>query len=392
MTVASQDVLDNDRVSPADPFDMGSGHLNVRSDAKGTAFQPGLVYDAGFYEYLGFMCDEAPEVFSDPAGTCGFLDSIGIPIKAQDLNYPSIGISEVPGSETVQRTVTSVAQDTSKRTYTASVDAPAGFDVTVSPSTFTLKAGESATYEVTVTNVSAPIGEWRFGSLTWTDESGHYNVSSPIAVKGALFDAPDELGGTGTSGSLSFDVRFGYTGSYTAAAHGLEPATITSDTVVQDPDQTFNPSDGYSDAHTFSLSGAAFFRVAIPPSATEVGADLDLYVYDPLGHLAGSSTKGGTDEQVDISSPMDGTWTVFVHGWATPGGDSPYDMSSWVISATPGGGSLSVDSAPGSATLGASGTIDVSWTGLSSGVEYLGAVSHTGPSGLMGLTLVDVAT
>jgi subtilisin family serine protease len=391
MTVASQDVLDNDRVSPADPFDMGSGHLNVRNDAKGSAFQPGLVYDAGFYEYLGFLCDEAPEVFSDPAGTCATLESLGIPVKAEDLNYPSIGISEVPGSSTVERTVTSVAQDTSKRTYTASIDAPPGFDVTVSPSSFTLKSGESATYEVTVTNVSAPVGEWRFGSLTWTDESGKYNVSSPIAVRGALFQAPDELSGTGTSGSLSFDVRFGYTGSYTAAAHGLEPATITSGDVVQDPDQTFDPNDGYSDAHTFALSGALFFRVKIPPEATEANADLDVYVYDPLGDLAASSTKGGTDEQVDIATPMDGTWTVYVHGWAAPGGDSPYDMSTWVVSATPGG-SLSVDSAPSSATLGDSGTVDVSWAGLASGIKYLGAVSHTGPSGLMGMTLVDVTT
>ena len=28
MTTAYQDVLDNDRVSPADPFDMGAGHVN----------------------------------------------------------------------------------------------------------------------------------------------------------------------------------------------------------------------------------------------------------------------------------------------------------------------------------------------------------------------------
>ena len=40
----------------------------------------------------------------------------------------------------------------------------------------------------------------------------------------------------GVSGSLSFPVQFGYTGAYHAAAHGLVPATLTNDNVLQDPD------------------------------------------------------------------------------------------------------------------------------------------------------------
>jgi subtilisin family serine protease len=390
MTTAHQEVVDNDRTSPADPFDMGAGHLDIGGKvAKGTAFQPGLVYEAGFLEYLGFLCDEGPEVFANPTATCAFLESNGVPTEAENLNYPSIGISDVAGSTTVERTVTSVAN--SWRTYRVSVDAPEGFTVTVSPSSFRLKRGMSATYEVTVTNVSAPVDEWRFGSLTWRSTSGGYAVNSPIAVKGALFQAPTEISGSGVEGSASFDVKFGYTGSYTAGPHGLEPATVISDNVLQDPDQIFDPGDGFSDAHTFNLSGAAFFRVAIPPEATEADADLDVYVYDPTNTLVASSTLGGTDELVDILLPMDGTWTVYVHGWAAPGGDSDYDMSSWVISATPGG-SLSLDSAPTSATMGGTGTIAVSWSGLAAGDQYLGAVSHTGPGGLMGLTLVEVET
>lgn len=104
------------------------------------------------------------------------------------------------------------------------------------------------------------------------------------------------------------------------------------------------------------------------------------------------SSSGGTDEQIDIQLPVDGTWTVWVHGWSTPGGDSDYTMWAWEVPLA-SGGSLSVDSAPASATLGAVGTVDVSWTGLTSGGLgdwYLGAVSHTGDVGLMGLTLVNV--
>lgn len=390
MTTARHDVVDNDRTSPADPFDMGSGHLDPGNKVdKGSAFQPGLVYEAGFLDYLGFLCGAAPEVFGDPAATCGSLESIGVHTDPSDLNYPSIGVADLAGSQTVTRTVTSVAKEGGWRTYTVEVDEPHGYSVSVSPSTIKLKRGQSATYQVTMVNESAPIGEWRFGSLTWEEKTGKYEVYSPIAVKAALFDAPDTVTGTGESGSTSFQVKFGYTGSYAAAAHGLAPATITSATVVQDPDQDFDPGDGFSNAHTFNLSGEALFRVALPPEATEPDADLDVYVFDPGGNLVAASTRGGTDELVDISNPADGTWTVYVHGWSTPGGDSDYDLYSWQISATPGG-NLVVDNAPSSATLGTTGTIDVSWTGASLGQWHLGAVSHTGDSGLMGLTLVEV--
>jgi hypothetical protein len=164
---------------------------------------------------------------------------------------------------------------------------------------------------------------------------------------------------------------------------------VTTDTVVQDPDQDFDPDDGFSNAHTFNLSGVAHFRIAMPPEATEAGADLDIYVFDPDGNLAASSTAGGTEELIDISLPADGTWTVYVHGWQTVGPDSTYDMYSWAVPLATGG-NLVIDSAPTSATIGSVETITVSWTGATAGQWHLGAVSHTGDSGLMGLTLINV--
>lgn len=390
MTTAYQDVLDNDRVSKADPFDMGSGHINPGGKwRKGSISQPGLVYDAGLFEYAAFTCGMEWGVFSP--GSCAFLESVGVPIQPYDLNYPSIGVSQVVGSQTIIRTVTSTASNT--ETFKAKVSAPAGYSVTVTPSSLTLNPGDSATFEVTITNNSAPVGEWRFGSLTW--KSGDYKVYSPIAVKGALFDAPDEISGSGDTGSASFDVKFGYNGAYSAEAHGLIPATVTTANVLQDPDQSFALSDvaaGGANLHQFTLSGVSHFRVAMPPEATEASADLDIFVFDPSGALAATSTAGGTNELVDISDPADGTWSVYVHGWSAPGGDSDYNMWTWAVPYA-SGGSLSIDSAPASATLGAVSPVNVSWSGLTSGAIsdwYLGAVSHTGPSGLMKLTLVNI--
>jgi len=386
MTSADPDVRDNDRVTPANPFGMGAGHLDPgRTDRRGTAFQPGLVFDAGVADYLGFLCEAGPEVIANPDTTCAALADAGVATTATDLNLPSIGVAQLAGEETVTRTVTSVADRRVR--FRAHVEAPEGYEVEVSPAAFTIEPGQEVTYRVTIRNRTGPVGEWAFGSLTW--RGGRYAVRSPLAVRGALFDAPAEVTGEGEAGSAAFDVQFGYTGAYSAAAHGLETATVINDTVVQDPNQTFDPGDTFSDSHTFELSGAAHFRVAIPPEATEQDADLDVYVTNPAGELVASSTLGGTDEQIDIPLPEDGTWTVWVHGWAAPGGDSPYTLYGWDISATPGG-NLSVDEAPDEAVIGETERIEVSWDGAAAGEWHLGAVSHTGPDGLIGLTLVEV--
>ena len=61
-------------------------------------------------------------------------------------------------------------------------------------------------------------------------------------VSGAKSVSPDSFATASSSRpphspGTSFGGRFGYTGSYAAAAHGLEPATVTTDNVLQDPDQ-----------------------------------------------------------------------------------------------------------------------------------------------------------
>ena len=100
MTSADPDVVDNDRRSEANPFEMGSGMIDPGGNRKGSAFNPGLVYDAGFIEYLGFLCDAAPEVFVDPPATCAAWSAGGYShSRPSNLNYPSIGVSSVPGTQ-----------------------------------------------------------------------------------------------------------------------------------------------------------------------------------------------------------------------------------------------------------------------------------------------------
>jgi subtilisin family serine protease len=385
MTTAHQNVKDNDRTSQADPFDMGAGHVNPgKTGSNGSSFRPGLVYDADFNDYLAWICGASPSNINPQ--TCAALANAGYSLDPSDLNLASIAVAELPGAQTVKRRVTNVSGKLA--TFTSNVSAPAGYSVTVSPASLKIPPGQTREFTVAIQNNSAPLNAWRFGSLTWT--SGPFSVRSPIAVKASAFNAPPEIDGSGVSGSASFDIKFGYTGDYDATAHGLVPALVTSGNVPQDPDQEFSRTDGFSDDIPITLSGAAVFRIAMPPDAVDdADADIDIYVFNPSGVQVASSTAGGTEELITINNPVDGTWHVWIHGWSAPGGDTNYNLYTWGISATPGG-SLVITSEPADATNGSTATIGVSWTGATLGQWHLGAVSHLQGTTVMGRTLINV--
>ena len=420
-TTANTRVRDNDRTSQAGPFAMGSGMVRPGKVAdKGSPFNPGLVYEAGFVEYLGFLCDEGPEIFNNPEATCAELAGSGVPTEATDLNLSSIGVSQLAGTQTITRTVTSVADQPT--TFRASVLAPSGYRVTVTPTQFTLPPGGSARYQVVITNRNGPVGEWRTGSISWTGGpapggnsgsstpdaaaaaadtaasaslldrtdrvGGKYEVRSPIAVRGAAIDVPAELTGTGANGSVSLPVKFGYTGPYTAAAHGLMAPVETTNEISQDPDQTFPSADDGAGvvAVPVTITGAAYARWRL---ALAGDSDLDIYLLDSSGTVMAQSTNGGTDEEINLPAPPDGNYTLIVHGWQVVPDPLAFTLQNWIVP-TSSDGSLTVASAPSSAAIGATGTVTANWTGAAPGVSYLGAVSHSNATGVLALTLLDV--
>jgi subtilisin family serine protease len=380
MTTAYQAVQKEDGATPADPFDFGGGHLNPNP-----AVDPGLAYDAGLFEYIAFLCGATDAV--NPA-LCGLLESLGFSFDASDLNLASIGVAELAGLQTVTRTVTNVG---SAGTYKVSVSPPAGIDVVVNPSSLTLAAGESASYEVTFTTTgSATLDQWVFGSLTWSD--GTHDVRSPLAVKPVAMSVPNEVLGEGTDGSLSFDVVFGYTGSYTPEPRGLVAADQQADNVVDDPSNDINTALSTGVGITVHLvtipTGTIHARFSLFDDFTDGNDDLDLYVFDPNGSFVGGSGSPTATEEVNVSNPAAGDWFVVVHGWQTDGPDANYTLFSWAIDGDAGNMTVSGPAA----VLGATGTVDVTWSGLSTGTKYLGAVLHTNPTATDPLTFVRIDT
>jgi subtilisin family serine protease len=378
MTTASTETNFGNPIA-GDPFDFGAGEV-----APNSALDPGLVYNAGWYDWLAFLCETSDAV---SASTCSALQGLGYSTDPSDFNVASIAIGALPGAQTVTRTVTNVG---SAGTYDVSVDAPAGIDVTVSPASLSLGTGQSASYEVTFTaNASSVADTYTFGSLTWSD--GSHSVTSPIALMPVSLAAPAEVSGAGTNGSTSFDVTFGYDGTYTAETLGLEPAVMTNGYVEDDPGDSFTPFGPGTTLHMINVPvGSAYARFSLFDAYTDGNDDLDLYVYYPSGSFAGGSGSGTSAEQVDVANPPAGDYYVFVHGWGTDGPDANYTLFSWAVG--PDNGNMTVSPTTVPASIGASQTIDVSWAGLSTGTKYLGAVGHTDGTNSLGLTLVSVAT
>ena len=77
----------------------------------------------------------------------------------------------------------------------------------VSPRVLRVKPGRTAAYRVTFTRTSAAFDEYAFGSLTWTN--GRHKVRSQLVVQPVGAAAPDEVDGTGPSGSAAIRVTPG---------------------------------------------------------------------------------------------------------------------------------------------------------------------------------------
>ena len=404
MTTARQSVVKEDGVTPADPFDFGAGHI-----VPNEAIDPGLTYDAGLFDYLSASCGTVTPLVS-PAD-CGTLESLGFSSDPSNLNLPSIGIAQLLGTQTVGRTVTNVGKR--RATYEVEVRAPEGFRVRVSPRSLTLRPGESAYYEVTITNVDAPSGEWRFGRIRWRDDDGHV-VRSPIAVNAQALVAPEEVDGAGADGSTSFDIAFGYTGDYTAGAHGLAEPFWTLFEVTDDPDQSFDFSFDTDEplVYAFELpTGTNYVQWSLFDQYNDQpGHDLDLYVFycpfDPATGFfecaqVGQSFNITSNEEVGLTMPatngvapdpndMDDPYLVFVHGFNTQGGALAKGiMFDWTVIGPEGNMTAS---GPASAVLGQTGTVNVEWNSLFTGVgeKQVGAVSHSDSTGIKGLTIVNI--
>ena len=384
----------------ATQFDMGAGQVNP-----GPAFDPGLVYNSGIIDWLKYSCGRGVNIgFSDGTTSCGRFGAI----PANQLNYPSIAAGALPGTQTVTRTVTDVSGPPSPGNsadhYTVQVTNPAGYDVTVTPSQFDIKPGQSVSYTVTITRTTAPLNAYRFGQLVWTDGSGKghgHSVRSPISIQGVALSAPSAVSGTGGTGSTNVPLTAGYTGTLNTTVQGLAQSTVTSIPLVQNsahPFDTNNPatSDATGRVDTVIPAGTTVARFSTFADDYPAGTDVDIFVYRVSGSsliLRGTSAGSTASETVTIRGPVVGaTYVMFVNVFDAGGNGNPLTVKPNVF-LVPGSdsGNLTVTPASQSVTLGNPANLTLNWSGLASG-RWLGLLNYDDGTTGIGSTFVSITS
>jgi len=142
MTTANTNVLKEDEVTPADPFDFGAGRVDLTKSGSAA-----IVFDE----------------------TAARMNSLGEdPLTALDLNLPSINVPVMPGTVTVKRTATNV---TSKAfDFNISTTAPAGSKIKVTPDHGRIRAGLTQTFTITISSKAAT-GQY-FGQIMLDTPNG----------------------------------------------------------------------------------------------------------------------------------------------------------------------------------------------------------------------------
>ncbi|HEX6571350.1 MAG TPA: S8 family peptidase [Steroidobacteraceae bacterium] len=351
-------------------FRQGAGHVDPPK-----MFDPGLVYDSRFNDWLNFICGVQP----------GSFCSAYTPIDPSDLNTPSIAIGDLADSQKVSRSVTNVSGK--RLTMNGAITGMAGFTTTLSPSSFTLNPGETQKFDVTFTRTSAALNAYTGGQLRWTGDG--YVVRSPIVVRPLALVAPAQV--TSDGSATSYEVKFGYTGPFTATPRGLLPAVLTPGVVADDPtDSTCSLTSPNAQKIQVDIpANTTYARFSLFDADVNPGTDIDLCVFNSATPpvLVGSSGSSTSAEEVNLLNPAAGTYTVVVQGWGVVG-TSPFKLHTWLLGSADAGNMTVV--APASATQGATATIELSFSGLVPGTRYLGSVAYGGTTGLPSPTIVRV--
>jgi hypothetical protein len=356
MTTASR-VRTADGAVSNDYFAQGAG--NVRPDRM---FDPGVVFRSSARDWLAYLEGLGIDTGSAVA-----------PIDPSDFNAPSIAVGELVGSQTVTRRVTAVKAGI----YQTAIQLP-GVQASVSPSLlhFT-RPGQTRTLKITLSRQAAPLSKPDFGSLRITGRGTTARV--PIVVVPEAVAAPDLITGSGASGSISFSVKPGITGSFPVTASGLAGAMLDSGEAAVG-----------SDPQEFDKAIPAGTRVArFAVASNDPAADIDLEVYQLVEgalDLVGFSYSSTGVETVTLLDPAPGNYVVKVLPFADPPGASSTTFTLRTFVVGPNLGNFTVTPANPTVTSNTPITLTPSWSGLTPSTSYLGFIGYVDGSG----TIVQV--
>jgi len=208
------------------------------------------------------------------------------------------------------------------------------------------------------------------GQFTLTGDKGHV-VRIPVVIRPVALSAPTQVSG-------SYNVVFGYNGTFTATARGLVPATTFDGSI----------SDGELLQYEITIpAGTTHARVSLFDANVSPASDLDLYLFNSAFAQVGYSGSGTSAEEINLINPTAGTYYILVEGYATAN-PSTFTGFYWTLDSTTAG-NMTV-TAPANAVIGQTGAINLSFSGLTAGTKYLGSIVYGGAAGMPNPTIVRV--
>eukprot|EP00775_Hariotina_reticulata_P011057 gene11057-11212_t len=382
------------------PFDYGAGHVDPTA-----ALNPGLVIDAGIKDWMQFLCGQGEIERDQWSEQCPACITDAQSCSPGNLNYPSIALPVMVGAKTVKRVLKSVLNETAE--FTPSIETLEGFEVTTSPASFTLAPGQSIRVNITVSWAGAAFDEYKAGAVTWASTKGT-KTRVPIVAKAQQFGAPKSLQVASTGGAAGeYSVTPGFSGGFVTLPVGLEASAVSSGTLKADSVSIFDASEtARSNIVTVPIEiseDTVLARFALFDSdMAEPGNDIDLYLYNASGRVA-SSGESSCQEDISLSNPLPGTYTVYVHAYHLPNSTANYKLHTWQLKPATSApqGSLKTIPAVGSpvqVTVGEPTTVkyQVESEQMETGNKYLGAIvygkeSEAGVQPFNAYTLITVA-
>ncbi|MGC0238675.1 S8 family serine peptidase [Arthrobacter sp. SD76] len=280
MMTTAYPLVTPDGSANTDPFQGGAGHIDSTR-----VLDPGLVYNSGVRDWLGFLNGQGVDTGAPQAGS----------IAARDLNLPSIALGSLVGEVQVKRQLTALVPGT----YRSEVSMP-GFNVQVEPKALNFtKAGQTREVTLTISNAGAPTGKFSTGTLTW---KGPRTVSSPLAVRpvDAQIAPSFSFSSTAGNGSGTMELVSGSDNPITVGVEGLAPL---SQTAITKTPGGFEPVNNEHNAllQVAVPEGASFARMGIQAQSEDV--DWDMVVYAPNGSGGLDGHPGGHGRRQRVPGP-----------------------------------------------------------------------------------------
>ncbi len=377
MMTATTDVRKEDGATISDFFDMGAGRIRVD-----LADKAGLIMNETAANYTAAN----PAEGGDP----------------KTLNIPSVSNANCVGACSWTRTVTA----TMDGTWTvAGMSISESLEITATPESFTLAAGESQEITINVDAMSAQSDVWSFGHVVMTSDA-HPTASLPVSIKASKGNIPASVkfdANRDVDGFVIKDVMATEITEFTSNSYGLTKANQEALMLKQDSSNS-SPYDDLED-------GVLSRFVTVPADAKRFVAkvlesdspDLDMWVGIDINgdgipqedeEIARSAT-GTALESIDLMNPDAGEyWVLVMNGKsASEKSEDAFTLATAVVDGEVGD-NLSVE-APAATPVLTNFDLTFKWNldAAAMGDVYFGAVdigTSADAAGNLGLVAVDV--